>query len=341
MFTMKSLFGRELAMADIGVEVRSFYADKTVAIFGGAGSVGSALVSNLLTFTQAKVVILDIDESRLHSQYVNLSFEFQQRCKTHVTDIRDLVSVNMALDHADPELVIHAAALKHVSVLEQQPREAYLTNLVGTANILKALQHRRVDDFLFISTDKATDPQSILGKTKLLGERMVAFAQSRTGSSEKYFSAVRFGNVFLSRGSVLETFIAAARRGEPLRVHDFEMTRYFMELDDAARIILTVQALRLNKIGILKMGHPIAILELAKKVIEVLGSSSEIEQIGVQSGEKIHESLVSRGYQGEVLDYDHFSLFDFELGTNPERYLSDIPSSNLEARTQIESSFLN
>jgi dTDP-glucose 4,6-dehydratase len=217
-----------------------------------------------------------------------------------------------AIIFSKADSVIHAAALKHVSVLEEQPREAYLTNLIGTANVLKALETTNIEDFLFVSTDKATNPQGVLGKTKLLGERMTYFAQNYFGKEHIHFSAVRFGNVFLSRGSVLETYISAARRGEKLNVHDKQMTRYFMDLEDAANIILTVMSLRRDKIGILKMGEPIKILDLAEKVIQTLGSTSEIQEVGMKPGEKIHESLVSQEANSHFLDYENFSLYYFE-----------------------------
>lgn len=335
-FTLQTMFGKYPKMPLLDGDTAQFFSGKVISVVGGAGSIGSSLVKSLLESTQARVVILDNDESRLHSLLVNLSREHQERCKTRVADIRDYYSICAAMEFADANAVIHAAALKHVSVLEEQPREAFLTNIIGTMNVLKAAQKSQVADFLFVSTDKATDPQGVLGKTKLLGERMTHFSRDSFGEMRGCVSAVRFGNVFLSRGSVLETFIASASRGEALNIHDKNMTRYFMELGDAANIILTVMALRKKKIGILNMGEPIKIMDLAQKVITKLESSSEIRETEVKAGEKIHETLVSKEFGGIVENFDTFTLYDFQKEIDPNYFGTFFPKTDSEALEIIE-----
>lgn len=335
-FTLQTMFEKHPKMPALDGNVAKFYNGKVISVIGGAGSIGSSLVKSLLESTQARVVVLDNDESRLHSLLVNLSSEHQQRCKTRVADIRDYYSISAAMEFAAADGVIHAAALKHVSVLEEQPREAFLTNLIGTMNVLKAAHASKVVDFLFVSTDKATDPQGVLGKTKLLGERMTHFYQDSFGEMLGCASAVRFGNVFLSRGSVLETFIANASRDEDLSIHDKNMTRYFMELGDAANIILTVMSLRQKKIGILNMGEPIKIIDLAQKVITMLESTSKIQETGIKAGEKIHETLVSKDFKGNVEEFETFSLYDFQKELNPDYLMTAFPTSDTEALEIIE-----
>jgi FlaA1/EpsC-like NDP-sugar epimerase len=269
---------------------------KRTLITGGAGSIGSAVVKNLILTTNTEICIIDNDESRIHSLFQSFNSENQRRLKFYVTDIRDRIGIHQRIEAFNPDMIVHAAALKHVSILERQQRDAYLTNVIGTSHLIEYLEKNKAINFVFVSSDKAALPKSILGKTKLVGEYLVGGLIARDIDKEikRNVSIVRFGNVFLSRGSVLETFISQISRNEPITITDPHMTRFFMDISDAAGLISHVMDQRIQGISIFKMGEPINIEELAKRLIRHLGGkNSEIRYIGMKPGEKLHEDLFS------------------------------------------------
>jgi FlaA1/EpsC-like NDP-sugar epimerase len=276
-------------------DLPNFKYAKTI-VTGGAGSIGSAVVRNLLMTTTTEICVIDNDESRIHSLFQSFDEEDQNRIKFYVTDIRDRTGIDQRLDSFNPDIIIHAAALKHVSILERQQRDAYLTNVVGTSHLIDYLERNNHTSFVFVSSDKAASPKSILGKTKLVGEYLVGglIAKDLELNNKRNVSIVRFGNVFLSRGSVLETFISQISKNESLTITDPRMTRYFMDISEAASLILHVMEQRIPGISIFKMGDPINVEELAKRLQNHLGAKNlEISYIGIKPGEKMHEDLFS------------------------------------------------
>lgn len=269
--------------------------DKLVAITGGAGSIGGQVANNLLKYTKAQVLLLDNDESRLHTFYMRLNSEERARCRFKLMDIRDKNSVDIGLDQEEISYMIHAAALKHVPVLESHPYEAYQTNVKGTYNVLCSAVEQNIPSFTFISTDKATRPINVLGKTKLIGEHLTAAFQHRFFGNTKRvnFASVRFGNVFLSRGSAIETFIHQMSNNLPITITSTQMERFFMDLDDAANLILKVSVELIQGVTILNMGDPVKIIDVVERLKFLLRSNSEILEIGIKPGEKITEDLIS------------------------------------------------
>jgi len=219
-----------------------------------------------------------------------------------LADIRDAQRVNEVIKETEPEIIFHAAALKHLPLLERHPEEAFKTNVRGTANMLKAAVDHDVTHFVNISTDKAADPTSILGKSKLITERLTA------GIPENFsrtFVSVRFGNVLGSRGSVIETFRFQIENGGPVTVTDETVTRFFMTIREAVHLVL--QAAVIGSHGdtlILDMGSPIKIADLAQHMINRSGRNIDIKFTGLRPGEKIHEVLVSSNENAKPTSHD-------------------------------------
>jgi O-antigen biosynthesis protein WbqV len=314
------------------------YQYKTTVVTGGAGSIGSAVVEHLLKFTSSQVWIIDNDESRIHSLVTSYPAEVQSRLNFYVSDIRDQVGLAINLKAIQPDMIIHAAALKHVPILERQPRDGFYTNVIGTQNILEYLRLNTSTGLIFVSSDKAALPVSILGKTKLIGEMLVGSQISHDieNNNDRLVSIVRFGNVFLSRGSVIETFISQIELGQNLTVTDPDMTRYFMDIDHAANLIFYVIEHELKGISIFKMGQPIKIIEVAKRLQGLLSAiNSDITIIGKKDGEKLHEELFSAielkrlNDLGPVLNSDHLAFYKNMKNV-------EIPQNHEEARLFID-----
>lgn len=267
-----------------------------VLVIGGAGSIGSTIVKMILKAPNSKLAVIDNDESRLHKLVLGLTKEQQQRIQTFVCDIRDLVGLRSIMNLRHWDWIINAAALKHVSVLEDQPRQAYLTNILGAANVLKAMENTSFKCFLFVSSDKAANPINVLGKTKLVGEYMSAHFSKLFNSDPsqlRNISVVRFGNVFLSRGSVVETFIHQLTHKQKVTLTDRNMKRFFMDVSDASSMVIRTLLDSYSGIRILKMGSPIYIVDLINRLAEFLGEQVTIEEIGIKPGEKLNEELMS------------------------------------------------
>ena len=305
----EELIGRPKRNVKLTADEINYFDNLSVAITGGAGSIGSAIALQLLKETNSLVFLIDSDESRLHTFFVNLPEALRNRTRTHLADIRDLTSIREVLIKINPQLVVHAAALKHVSVLEGAPREAYLTNILGTRNVLLALDNTNIKSFVFVSTDKAANPINILGKTKLIGEYLTAFYAQKNASIN--CGVVRFGNVFLSRGSVLETFIAQINLREDLTVTDPEMDRFFIDLEEASALILKTIVEPHSGISILKMGQPVLILDLVKKLLKKLGGGVNYRIIGAKPGEKISEELFTQNELSDAADFGDYSFTSF------------------------------
>jgi dTDP-glucose 4,6-dehydratase len=235
--------------------------------------------------------MLDRDESGLHA--VQLSIEGRALLDNDsliVADIRDRDRMRSLLAELRPDVVFHAAALKHLPLLERHPIEGFKTNVWGTENVLEAARAAGVSHFVNISTDKAADPSSVLGATKLIAERLIARAAAATGAN---YVSVRFGNVLGSRGSVVPTFLEQIRTGGPVTVTDPQATRYFMTIPEAVRLVLQAGALgQPGDTMILDMGEPVRIVDVARQMVNSLNPEVQIVFTGLRPGEKLHEVLV-------------------------------------------------
>ena len=292
--TDEDLLGRRKVVIDLQ-QISDYLVNRRVLVTGAGGSIGSELCRQLARFNPAELIMLDRDESALHE--VQLSIHGRALLDTPQTvlaDLRDEATINHIFDTRKPEVVFHAAALKHLPLLERYPLEAYQTNVLGTLTLLNAAQRTGVGVFVNISTDKAANPISVLGYSKRIAERVTA-SVGKTAKSGKYMS-VRFGNVLGSRGSVLMSFRDQIAKGGPLTVTHLGVTRYFMTISEAVQLV--IQAGAIGSSGealVLDMGTPVSIYDVAKQLVANSGKPVDIEIVGLRAGEKVHEELFGDG----------------------------------------------
>lgn len=265
-----------------------------VLVTGAGGSIGSELCRQIAQFQPASLVMLDRDESALHALQLTLDGRgLLQDPGLTLADIRDYNRLLEVFLSERPQVVFHAAALKHLTFLQRFPEEGLKTNVVGTDNVLRAAREADAAIFVNISTDKAADPTSVLGETKRAAEQLTAAVAEQTG--RRYLS-VRFGNVLGSRGSVLTAFAEQIRGGGPVTVTHPDVTRYFMTVEEAVQLVLQAAALgQPADTLILEMGAPVRILDVAHQMIAMSGRSVDIEFTGLRPGEKLHEDLEGSG----------------------------------------------
>lgn len=262
-----------------------------VLITGAGGSIGSKISLELSRMANCVLLLTDRDENRLHTLSLDLTgTALFNTSQFKVLDIRDLQGIELCVNAFQPTTIIHAAALKHLSILENQPREAYLTNVVGTVNLLEAATKVAGVKFLNISTDKAANPSSILGKTKWLGELFTSFYRREKNLQ---YTSVRFGNVFNSRGSVIETFANQLAKNQPITLTDIDVKRYFMKIEEASSLSIASVFLNIDEIHLLKMGEPIKLLDVINSLRDLIKSDSKLEIVGLRNGEKIDEDLIA------------------------------------------------
>lgn len=269
---------------------------KTIFISGGVGSIGSQIVEHLLENYSPKVIrIFDNSEEKLF--YAMGKYHNDKRIRILLGDIRDKERINWALRGVNT--VFHAAALKHVFINEYNPFEPVKTNVLGTQNIIEAALINNIDTFINISTDKAVNPTSVMGATKLLGERLTSSAKYFRGDLRTKFLSVRFGNVLNTSGSVIPIFIKQLKNNQPITITDKRMVRYFMTVGDAIKLILKAATIsKGGEVFILKMSA-LKIIDLAEVIIEKFSTINrikdkiEIQEIGKKVGEKINEELMS------------------------------------------------
>lgn len=290
--TPADLLGRDEVSVDIE-SILAYIQDKRVLVTGAGGSIGSELCRQLAKLSPSELFLLDRDETALHS--VQLSMEGKALLDTPnliVADIRDTERIEQVFAFYKPDVVFHTAALKHLTLLENNPDEGMKTNVWGTKNLLNAALRHDVAHFVNVSTDKAADPTSVLGATKLMAERLTAQAAAEASGT---FVSVRFGNVLGSRGSVLPTFVEQIKIGGPITITHPDVTRYFMTIPEAVRLILQAGAIgEAGEIMILDMGEPVKIKDLADRLIQQSGKEIAIDFTGLRPGEKLHEILISQ-----------------------------------------------
>lgn len=287
---VNDLLGRKPARLN-QTQIADYLRGKRILVTGAGGSIGSELCRQLVRFRPAELMMLDRDESGLHS--VQLSINDQAMLDgddTVLASIRDRESIMRIFAERKPEIVFHAAALKHMPLLESYPLEALKTNVLGTLNVLDAAHASGVETFVNISTDKAANPCSGLGTSKRIAERLTATkATEETGSK---FVSVRFGNVLGSRGSVLTVFEKQIRDGGPITITDPQVNRFFMTIPEACQLVL--QSAVVGATGetlVLNMGEPVMIADVAKTLIEQSGKNIEVVYTGLRENEKLSEEL--------------------------------------------------
>jgi dTDP-glucose 4,6-dehydratase len=313
----EDLLGRRPVSAD-HTEIAAFIRGKRVLVTGAGGSIGSEISRQVNRYNPALLTLLDRDETSLLNLQLSLDGTGSLMNSGLVLgDIRDVERIDEIFEEFEPEIVFHAAALKHLTTLERFPNEAHKTNVLGTKNILEASRKFHVDTFVNISTDKAADPSSALGMSKLLTERLTAGTQI---PGKKYIS-VRFGNVIGSNGSFIHTFRHQIRNGGPVTVTHPDVTRFFMTVSEAVHLVLQSAIIGENgETLILDMGQPVSIDSIARHMIEVSGRKIKVLYTGLREGEKLHEILISPEETAETRSHS----FIFHTKVDPIYNLDDL-----------------
>jgi FlaA1/EpsC-like NDP-sugar epimerase len=290
---LTDLLGRHQIETDVQ-SVAGYLQGKRVLVTGAGGSIGSELCRQIRNFNPAELLMLDRDESALHT--VQLSLYGRALLDTPdviLCDIRDREALRSVFASRMPEVVFHAAALKHLPMLEQYPNEGWKTNVLGTLNVLEVSSETGVERFVNISTDKAANPVSVLGYTKRIAERLTAGVA--TDSARPYLS-VRFGNVLGSRGSVVVAFAEQIAAGGPVTVTHPEVSRFFMTIPEAVELVIQAAAIgRPGEALVLDMGAPVRIDDVARQLIDLADRQVQVVYTGLREGEKLHEELFGDG----------------------------------------------
>lgn len=291
---IEDLLGRDPVHLD-NKNINSLIKNKTVLVTGGGGSIGSELCRQIVKYDPKRLVILDIYENNLYDIEMELRAEYPKlNLEAIVASVRDKARLNNVFETYKPEIVFHAAAHKHVPLMEKSPLEAIHNNVFGTYNVVNCADEYGVEKFVLISTDKAVNPTNIMGASKRVCEMIV---QAKNKVSKTEYVAVRFGNVLGSNGSVIPLFKKQIERGGPVTVTHKDITRFFMTIPEAVQLILqAVTYAKGGEIFVLDMGEPVKIYDLAVSLIKLLGYEPNvdipIEITGLRPGEKLYEEIL-------------------------------------------------
>ena len=316
--SVEDLIGRQSVQVDYQ-SIGSFISGKSVLVTGAGGSIGSEIVVQVCAFKPGRVVLLDVDETELHQMQLKLRRHFPKMMEAisfAAGDVRDEVRLREVFEAYRPQIIFHAAAYKHVPMMEHNPKEAVKVNILGTHALARLAAEYRVEKFIMISTDKAIRPTSVMGATKRVAEYICgAYHNNGMNAAEKQkpdtvrkdagekgqktkFISVRFGNVLGSRGSVLPLFLDQLRQGGPLTVTHKEMKRYFMTIPEAVSLVLQASTMgEGGEVFVLDMGEQIKIVDIAEELIRIHGMEPyrdiDIKFIGLRPGEKLYEEILS------------------------------------------------
>lgn len=301
-FDIEDLLHRKPIVLD-NQSISSQIDGKTVLITGGAGSIGSEIVRQVIRFSPFKIIILDQAESPLHNLRLEIgAIAGKVKIRTVLADVKDFEAMEYVFQTYKPDYVYHAAAYKHVPLMEENPAQAILTNVVGTKNLADLSCRYPVEKFVLISTDKAVNPSSVMGASKRIAEKYVQSlnfytAENGTQKAAKFITT-RFGNVLGSNGSIVPLFTKQIQEGGPLTITHPEIIRYFMTIPEACQLVLEAGAMgKGGEIYIFDMGEPVKIIDLAKKMIRLAGfvpdKEIKIKIIGLRPGEKLYEELLN------------------------------------------------
>ncbi len=292
---VEDLLGREPVDLDIE-SISEYVTDKVVLVTGAGGSIGSEICRQISKFNPKQLILLGHGENSIYTIEMELKETFRQskiEFVTEIAELQDEKQMMRVMNAHRPNVVYHAAAHKHVPLMEKNPDVAVKNNIIGTRNVAQAASWHGVETFVMVSTDKAVNPTSVMGATKRLAEMLI---QNMDRYSKTKFVAVRFGNVLGSRGSVIPLFKKQIEKGGPVTVTDPEMVRYFMTIPEASRLVIQAGSLaKGGEVFVLDMGDPVKIVDLAKNLIKLSGNSIDeigIEYTGKRPGEKLFEELL-------------------------------------------------
>ena len=308
---LQDLLGRDPIRVNLG-EICGYINDKTVLVTGGGGSIGSELCRQIARHKPRRLVIFDIYENNAYDIQMELRREHPElTLDVCIGSVRDRGRVDDLLDTYQPDLIFHAAAHKHVPLMEVSPAEAVKNNVLGTKNLLTSASEHGVERLVQLSTDKAVNPTSVMGCTKRICEMLI---QTFAGNTDMKCVAVRFGNVLGSHGSVIPLFEAQIKKGGPVTLTDPNIERYFMTIPEAAQLVLQAGALaERGNIYVLDMGEPVKIMDLAKQLIRFYGYepgvNMEIKIVGLRPGEKLYEELMMDEEQDKMRRTQHNKIF--------------------------------
>lgn len=306
---IEDLLGRDPVQLDNN-NIKSLIKDKVVLVTGGGGSIGEELCRQIMLHNPKQLLMLDIYENNLYDIELELKSKYPNNdIKAIIANIRDKERMFEIFEDYSPEVVFHAAAHKHVPLMENNPTEAIKNNVFGTYNLVNACDKFKTKRFILISTDKAVNPTNIMGATKRLCEMII---QAKDRESETEYVAVRFGNVLGSNGSVVPLFKKQIKAGGPVTVTHKEITRFFMTIPEAVALVLqSITYAKGGEIFVLNMGEPVKIYDLAKSLIELsglkLGEDIDIEITGMRPGEKLYEELLMN--EENLHETDHEKIF--------------------------------
>ncbi len=321
---IEDLLAREPIELD-NTEIEGYIKDKVILVTGGGGSIGSELCRQIMKYNPQKLVIVDNYENNAYDLQMELNYHYpDNKPEVIIASVRELDRLRDIFSTYKPYIVFHAAAHKHVPLMEDSPQEAVKNNVFGTYNVVKCADEYNVKRFVMISTDKAVNPTNVMGATKRICEMIVQTAQ-RTSKTE--FVAVRFGNVLGSNGSVIPLFKRQIKNGGPITVTDKRITRFFMTIPEAAQLVLqSASYAKGGEIFVLDMGEPVKIYDLAKNLIRLSGYTPDkdikIEVCGLRPGEKLYEELLmdeegltntshNKIFIGKPIDIDKSQLDEF------------------------------
>ena len=307
-------------------EIRANFREKTVMVTGAAGSIGSELCRQLAQMNPAKIVVLDICENGAYDiqQDLKISYGDALNLEIEICSVTQREALRRVFEKHHPQIVIHAAAHKHVPLMEKNCTEAVFNNVFGTRNLVELCEQYHVQRFMMVSTDKAVNPTNVMGATKRMCEMIV---QSASTWGSTVYSATRFGNVLGSAGSVIPLFKHQIARGGPITLTDKRIIRYFMTIQEASQLVLQSGSMARNgELFVLDMGQPVKILELAESMIRLSGAEDiEIVETGLRPGEKLYEELLVKT---EKLDTTDNSMIFIEKDT-------PLPKAEIDRRLKL------
>ncbi|MGB4006045.1 MAG: nucleoside-diphosphate sugar epimerase/dehydratase, partial [Halanaerobiales bacterium] len=311
---VEDLLRREQVQLD-AARIAAYVEGKVVLVTGAGGSIGSELCRQLARFNPQKLLMLDIYENNLYFLDLELRENYPHLSLVPIiASIRDRDKLDYLFAQFRPEVVFHAAAHKHVPLMEDNPEEAVKNNIFGTKNVIEAADKYQVERFVLISSDKAVNPTNVMGASKRVAEMLIQAANKKSSTK---FMAVRFGNVLGSAGSVIPLFKKQIKNGGPVTVTHPEVTRYFMTIPEAVQLVIQAGALgQGGEVFVLDMGEPVKIMDLAKDLIELsglkVGQDIEIKITGLRPGEKLYEELLNDNENNLATEHERIFIAKLE-----------------------------